>query len=342
MHKIPNFAFGKVDVHNTVRLFLPALWNEDVDPIVTPERLALIYDHAVRSTIAEILPQRLSHWPATYATAAAKCRDLKGRLTFSSVDVDSDNLARFARVFLEKLEALGADYADAFFGHEYRGVKNQTNHSPGDPEARNRAMNDFIDNVFSTPDIWQDMEHEDGEWYADIGLEISREGHVLQWLDNARCAIIQHLLPKASEDDCIALARSSSRTNVYYSGTVFELSGFQSTPGGVGFSDRTVFLNVYSTDKEVSYTLENNIFSPIYPTALYPDKLPATLERLDKVAEALKTNVTCVQPGAARAEVRVKFFHAADALTTFPLELVRRSIVCFPAEIWWLVRAQSS
>ncbi|KAI0362849.1 hypothetical protein BV20DRAFT_919007, partial [Pilatotrama ljubarskyi] len=119
---------------------------------------------------------------------------------------------------------------------------------------------------------------------------------------------------------------------------LFDLAGFRCTPGSRGERDKVVHVNVYTTDKTVTYQLHNGSFSPHRVSSLYPGNIRRLLEDMNTIATTFSQcggSAGTVQDGTARFELRVNLDQALEAITSFPDELIRRSAVCIPSPIWW-------
>ncbi|KAG1744244.1 hypothetical protein EDB19DRAFT_1827125 [Suillus lakei] len=90
MHKIPNVPLGKVQQRHVIRIFLPQLYSAGSVVLMSQEDLALIYDHCLHPTLAEVL------------------------LEFAD---------QVAATLLAKLQEQKPAFRDTYFVHELRGTK---------------------------------------------------------------------------------------------------------------------------------------------------------------------------------------------------------------------------
>ncbi|TFK78117.1 hypothetical protein K466DRAFT_467591, partial [Polyporus arcularius HHB13444] len=103
-----------------------------------------------------------------------------------------------------------------------------------------------------------------------------------------------------------------------------------------GHTDKVSHVNVYTTDKAVTYQLHHGSFSAHSPTDLYPQKIGNLVKDVDKMAMMFfDCTQGSVQDGAARFEVRVQVWRAHEALPEFDEEDLRNCIVCLPSQVWW-------
>ncbi|KAI9062332.1 hypothetical protein FKP32DRAFT_1574350, partial [Trametes sanguinea] len=274
-----------------------------------------------------------AHWPPSYQAAMDLYRGPRGRFHLGSVDIPTDVLEDFAQTLHDNLAA-HARLANFYFMIELRGTKGMFAFPFHDAGARQDMFNYLVENI--------DLEAENADdnlknWYCDVGMEVSRPDHVVQWMSAAHHRLLAHALPSKDANDVTALL-NGSHFYVDLSGHLFDLAGFRSSPGTRGRVDQVSYVNVYTTDKAVTYQLHQGSFSPHRGTNLYPGTLPALVKDLEVIA---RTFSECAgvngqtQDGTARFEVRVSIQKALHALTTFPDDLLRNSAVCIPNSIWW-------
>ncbi|KAI9056742.1 hypothetical protein FKP32DRAFT_1546979, partial [Trametes sanguinea] len=268
-------------------------------------------------------------------------RDPRGRFHFGSVDIPTDTLEDFARVLHDNLEdhpRLG----DFRFMIELRGTKGMFSFPFHDLDARRNMFNSMIEHHLLLCCEHLDLEAEnlDGNlanWYCDVGMEVSRPDHVVQWISAAHHRLLAHALPSRTDEQITRLL-GGSNVSVDLSGHLFDLAGFRATPASQGRTDRVAYVNVYTTDKSVTYQLHQGAFSPHRGSHLFPGTLPRLLKDMDVIA---RTFSQCAgvngdtQDGTARYEVRVSIQNALVALRTFPEDLLRHSVICVPSSVWW-------
>jgi hypothetical protein len=266
LYKIPNVALGKANLRHVTRMMFPRLYVAGShDRSIPAATLARIYNKGIRPAVQAVCGWRLSHWPPSYSAALANARDRHGKLHFGMVDLPPTVIDRFAYVLRRNLDQI-PKLQDVYFMHEVRGTKGFTVHDPADAGERWTALQrelGFLD--------FDNMTLQD--WYVDVGLEIYHPQHVLQWLDDAHPRLLQYGLPKQAEIDPISLSRLLEDQRNFATDRVAqfkEFAGFHCTPGRKGHTNRIVYLNVYTTDKEPTYQLHTGSFSKHRASELLP------------------------------------------------------------------------
>jgi hypothetical protein len=172
MHKIPNVPLGKVQQRHVVRILFPRLYSADGAALVSQKDLALIYDHCLRPTLAEVLPEFADRAPTSYAAAYMQSRTRSGGLAFNTLDVPWNRLEEIAATLLAKLQEQKLAFRDAYFVHELRGTKGGTIHDGEKDWERQMAFQDMFEHV--------DVDNlNPREWLVDVALTIGVEEHVV-------------------------------------------------------------------------------------------------------------------------------------------------------------------
>ncbi|KAI9062336.1 hypothetical protein FKP32DRAFT_1574360, partial [Trametes sanguinea] len=249
------------------------------------------------------------------------------------MDIPEDLVPDFAALLRAKLEH-HPRLSDSLFMIELRGTKGMFSFPFDDAEARQNAFNRLIEQI----DMQVEGAHDNlPNWHCDVGVEVARPGHVLQWLSAAHQRLLAHALPSQPEA-VIAKLVDGSKFSSDVSGHVFDFAGFRASPGSRGRLDRVVHVNVYTTDKSVTYQLHKGAFTAHRTTSLFPGTIGALRNDLNTIAEVF---AECggakgqTQDGTARFEVRVAIQQSLTALTTFPDELLHHSVVCITNATWW-------
>ena len=338
---------GRADKHRQQTLvFFPGLIDSArEDSKLTPDELAKWYDRCVHPALNQVAHARIAHWPSTYAQALKKCRDNNQRLHYISEAIPEEALEEFAELLQEKAAAL--DWGDIFFVHELRGVKNQSDH---DVEIEGDAVNSW-DSSLQFLDVDQINEADptgQEQWYIDVALEVTRNGgqHVLQWYENCREDLLRIGLPNASDARIEALAKNSLRTKIDTTAQLFEFAGFRSTPGKLtGRNDKVKYLNVYTTDKDITYTAHHlGPYSRHRAQALFPQNVRKLLDDVHEQANTFRASAgqrgewegwSGVQSGGARYEVRVALSVGQAALQDVTVEQLRPYFATVFGPAWW-------
>lgn len=327
MHEIPNFPFCKIQNRHITRLFLPALYEHGGNPIITPALFADFYDHHLRPAVQAVMPEVEGHWPVSYSAAMTQLRTRKGTLTTSSQDWPADKLEQFGTDLIGRLDASRATFHGAFFGHELRGTKGQAPHDATDANERTRVTDEFFQFLNMEAIVLDD-------WKMDIGLEISSRDDCLLWKAMGHWRVLRHVMPGLSQAGVDALMRTR-RFKVYPCSSLYDLSGFAVEPHRHGQADHVSYVQAYTTDKTVTYTLHQSIWSARMADCLLPQHIDKLKRDLVEMASIFLLCARRKHSVAARVEVRVPISHATTALTSFPRELINASITaCSPAK-WW-------
>lgn len=343
-HHLGNLCFGTFGTRSQVRAFFPLLkYEAGIPPKLTQEDFAHFYDRGLYPALQELIPAHLAHWPPTYEAAYALYRDSRGQIHFNSVDVPEAHLPDLARLLRQNLSnhpRLGS----LFYQIEMRGTKGMYSFAFDDDEGRKDAFNNLVESLdLAEVDI--------DSWYIDVALEISKPFHVVQWTTNSHPALLGVALPSLSEAQ-LTIIHNSSYFNIDYSGHLFDVAGFRCSPGIRGREDEVSHINVYTTDKAVTYQLHKVAFSPHCNTSLFPGKISALLDDMVTMSrifaqcagagtgpcedgEADEDADATTQDGTARFEIRVSLRNALTSLTVFPEELLAISTVCIPNAVWW-------
>jgi hypothetical protein len=335
MYKIPNLALGKASGRHVTRMMFPRLYEDgSQDRTIPAYNLSRIYDEGIRPAVEAICNPRLSHWPASYASAITKAKDKSGKLHFGTVDLSVDLLPDFAQRLKENLNRI-TKLKDMYFMHEVRGTKGASVHNPDTPEARWESLEkelEFLDLQEINPT----------NWYMDVGLEVHLPGHVLQWLEDAHLRLLEFGLPTQADnlpESLSPLLDNKRNFKVDRVAQFKEFAGFRCTPGSRGDSDHIVYLNVYTTDKEPTYQLHAGSFRKHLASELLPFKGNKILNDVSAMSQVygqcMSMEGRTPTEGCARFEVRVALQHASDVIPAMSSLTMRGSLVAIPVDLWW-------
>lgn len=299
---------------------------------LSQEDLADIYNKGILPAVVKVMPEGRSHWPPSYRAAMDLYRG-PSRLHHGSVDLPEHCLNDFAEALRTNLED-HPHLGEFWFMFELRGTKGMFSFPLNDPAARQDAFNRFVEPF----DLECEKEYGNiHNWYCDVGVEISRPGHVVQWLAAAHRRLLAHALPTQTAR-LVEKVHTGSQFSLDLSGHLTDLAGFRASPGSRGHRDHVYHINVYTTDKAVTYQLHEGAFTPHRPIALYPKALPKLLKDIQTIAKMFAEcggAAGTTQDGTARFEVHVGLENALIALDSFPDELLTESAVCIPHPLWW-------
>lgn len=290
----------------------------------------IIYDQCLRPVLQEVIPDHQAHWPVSYAAALALYRGDRGQLHHGAVDIPAHHLHNFGELLLASFEN-HEKLKDAFFVHEFRGLKSATVHDPTDAMDVEVAYTEMLTGV--------DVERVDmSKWYLDVGLEIRQDGHVLQWRRNSHQHLLRYLLPSVLEREIENVLGSDHKFKLDIAAHTEELAGFRCCPGNTGKQDHVAYINVYTTDKSVSYQLHNGLFHRRHAYSVLPGDIDGFLKDIDTICD---TFLACSgrdgagQEGSCRIEVRVPLNRFENILVNIPYDILHVGIVSYPLTIWW-------
>ncbi|EIW73780.1 hypothetical protein CONPUDRAFT_68403 [Coniophora puteana RWD-64-598 SS2] len=338
MHKIPNFAFGTVARRHVVRIFLPRLWRQGEDPIVTPLHLARIYNRVVLPLVKEMFPNEATHWPASYRGAELLAQTCgQGGFARMGYDVQPDRLAEFGERVLVRLGEVDQAYRNAYFGHELRGYKGATAHNPDEEEEREGSLETML-SVLDRDQVDEDR------WYIDVAMEFGRRGHVVTWASRSHAEILLAICPGLRREH-VERRMKSKQYHLDRLSHLLEVAGFRAEMEFWGRKE-VLWAQCYTTDKAASAQLHNGIFKTRWPSELLKEsELDRLLRDMVKMSEMLaicagKGEVeegveATAQDACARVEVRVTLAQALTDLVDLPDGLLERGLLQIPSWQWW-------
>lgn len=328
---IPNMPFAKVGDHGTCNIAFPAVYGHSQRGVIERDLCCLFYDRVLRPVLHTVDLDHIAHWPPSYQAAEERIRDNHGEYHFGTVQLPAHCLADIVHGMKEKMQAIPS-FRGAFFIHDVRGVKGESVHDPDDPDQRRAAMDDTGGYL----DITQVPRH---QFYVDVGLEIRRPGHVVQWDSSAHKALLQTLLPNTEEAKIEEILKSHKCIRDP-NGLLTDFAGLRVSPGTRAAADGVVYINVYSTDKTIHYQLHQGVFQKHSPKDLLPGNISGVLKCLDRWTSCLNE---CMggkddhqqQEAAARCEVRVCLNDYSRVLVGWNVRDVNQFVSAVPARSWW-------
>ena len=334
LHKIPNYMCLKFDIRHQGRLFFPRRYEPHVPPTLPEDFCAAIYDRAILPAIRACNPSLAAHWPNNYAHICRLARVHRGHLSSVSRDIPETLLTRFAEELLDRLDDMGGGFRDAFFELEAKGVKATSFHDPSDDEARRAALEGVLNPIDIRAIPITELKT---RWWVDVALEVHEEGSVLLWLSESHTRLIRHALPHVTPDQATALARSDGYTQDF-NGHLTSISGFRLEPRSRGTRDHVTYVNVYTTDKSVTYQTKPGLYrrrisSDLYPKAM--EQLLADLLAISTTFSECGGHDGLAQDGCTRIEIRANIHYARTSLAGIPDDLVQLSVLSVPSVLWW-------
>lgn len=334
LHKIPNIAFAKLDVRGQSNLFFPALYRTNQQAVVDKETMAKFYNKVLRPTLAQLAEEQMIRWPATYDLAIKQAKDVRGEFHFGTIDIGLWVLDELEEDLLAALDG-HREFQDAFWVHDFRGIKGQTAHDIDSMVDREGQLEEAL----SFLDIGNRIIHEH-EWYIDVGVEIFSPHHVLQWLTMGHKQLLQHVLPNASERQIDRLERSQEQFKIDYEAQLFNFAGFRTTPQSRGARDQVVYIQAYSPAKHTHYQMHPGIYRRRKAADTLPGKITKLIGDCGTMYELFATargngDINAAQDSSVRIEARVRVDHVQATLVTFSEDLVNHTIVAVPTATWW-------
>ncbi|CCM06331.1 uncharacterized protein FIBRA_08584 [Fibroporia radiculosa] len=334
LHKIPNIAFGKLDVRGQTNLFFPALYRQGQRTTVDKEIIAKFYNKVLRPALAMEADEQMIRWPATYDLAMKQAKDTRGEFHFGTVDVGAFLLEDLEIRLIEEMDK-HREFCGAFWVHTIRGIKGRTAHNIDHVFDRGYQLKQALS--------FLDMETSNinyKEWYIDIGIEVFYPQHVLQWLRNGHTKILQHVLPSASRQQVHALYKSQDLFKVDYEAQLTDFAGFRATPNSRGVRDGIVYIQAYSPAKHGHYQMHSGIYRRRNATDTLPSNIKALRADCGSIYQLFATCRGNADPdeeqdASARLEARVRLDCAENTLTTFAEDLVNDTMIAVPIDIWW-------
>lgn len=334
MHKIPNIGFGSVAKRHLTRLFFPRLYRHH-GTMLDSSWLKQIYDDYVRPALQDLETTSGHRFPATYDIGLQHIRDLRGRYHFPTFDIPSYHLETFVKNLRRRFREQ-PNLRDTYFVHELRGTKAATTHNPYDRDQIEEALNDYLE--------FLDMTRIDTDnWVIDIGLEVHYDGHIVQWLRSSHTRLLQYALPSQPENILAAIAQGERGKHFFLdrAAQLNDLAGFRLDPHTYGDLDGVEYINVYTTDKSVTYQLHDGLWRRRDCRDLsHGREINKLVEELDKMSAVLRTvSRDPTMDSNARLEIRMTLTKAMDEDTHSYLSsrLIKNSVIAFPAWIWWYV-----
>ena len=343
-HKIPNFEFGTFGTRHQLHIFFPRLWSPERSKQsrafqLTEHQRSFWYENGFRPAIVSLLGQNIaSEWPAKYSTEEFRAKKTRGGFAWSTKLIPSDvvgDLADRIRTELGQNPLIADDDVtwarDFFFLHTIRGTKHSTFHHVDTPSAEH-YLEDFLQRAQLSDEIGRE-----GDWYIDVGIEISSEhGECLQWSTPTHYEVVQQALRISTRNaERISDINSSKYTRDPVS-HLTAISGFRVVPGfrGQGMYE-AAYIQAYTTDKAVLYHPEGRHHSKFITIkeAMKVEHPSKTIEGIYSIYDEART----ANSSNARLEVRVPYKFATQVLIEFDPDVLKDCLCSFSRQEWWLV-----
>ena len=299
---------------------------------------AFWYENGLRPAIAVLLGQNIaSEWPAKYSTEEFRAKKTRGGFAWGTKLIPSNvvgHLAERIRTELGENPLIADDDVtwarDFFFLHTIRGTKHSTFHQVNRHSAE-YYLKDFLQRAQLSDEVG-----EVGDWYVDVGIEISSEhGECLQWTTPTHYEVIQQALRISSRH---AERISDINSSKYARDPVSHLtaiSGFRAVPGvrGQGMY-KAAYIQAYTTDKAVVYHPEGRHHAKFISIkeAMQFEHPSKTIEGIYNIYDEARTS----NSSNARLEVRVPYQFATQVLIEFDPDVLKDCLCSFTRQEWWL------
>lgn len=306
---------------------------------MTEHQRSFWYENGFRPAIVALLGQNIaSEWPAKYSTEEFRAKKTRGGFAWSTKLIPSDvvgDLADRIRTELGQNPLIADDDVtwarDFFFLHTIRGTKHSTFHHVDTPSAEH-YLEDFLQRAQLSDEIGRE-----GDWYIDVGIEISSErGECLQWSTPTHYEVVQQALRISTRNaERISDINSSKYTRDPVS-HLTAISGFRVVPGfrGQGMYE-AAYIQAYTTDKAVLYHPEGRHHSKFITIkeAMKVEHPSKTIEGIYSIYDEART----ANSSNARLEVRVPYKFATQVLIEFDPDVLKDCLCSFSRQEWWLV-----
>jgi hypothetical protein len=331
LHKIPNFAFGTVDRRHITVICFPRMYKVGACPKILPEDISLFYNTCLRPSFVSISGHDTSRMHPTYAMLNDVNHDKRGRLHFSTVDLQAKLLDKFTQELRQQLDKHDK-FRDAYFVHQFKGLKGRYRHEPEDSNQRRDAMQDFF------LDHLQEDKLDPDQWMFDIALEIRDPGRILQWLTAGHNAILCHLLPSASNEKVEQLIKSQNY-KCDITAQLEAVGGFRAVPFIRENPDKISYINIYTTDKSVTYQYHEGLYRRRKAWHLFPGDIGKLTLDMKKISDTFsrcrgESGLEAFE-GSVRMEIRIPLNKVAEALKDIPHALISKTVLSFDCDTLW-------
>jgi hypothetical protein len=324
-----------------IHIFFPRLTGTGMDegrgsPRLTPDQLRTFYISCLRPSIATLLPENVSDWPASYDTEMFRARKRTGHVSYQTKLVQPWALRLLPDTMRTQLLVNGIDWAqDFFFLHTIRGTKHGTQHS-WDAESAKIALHEYLLDA-RIPLVAT----EEGTWWIDVAVEISSdEGACLQWRTSSHFHVVQEVLRISHNHAKRITSIGSSKYARDLVSHLTAVSGCRIEPGIRACGRfQAAYVQMYTTDKAITYNPEgiHHAKSITINDAMGRTQPPSFATGLFGVyKDAVENNSS-----NARVEVRVPLDFADSVLLGLNINLIRDSLLSFTPGEWWCVMVHS-
>lgn len=314
-----------------IHIFFPRLVDERrTSPKLSGDQLRTFYVDCLRPSIATLLPENVSDWPASYDAEMFRARKRSGHVSYQTKMVHPWALGLLPHTMRAQLTANGIDWAeDFFFLHTIRGTKHGTQHS-WDAESAELALHEYLFDA-SIPLTAT----EEGIWWIDVAAEIRSDNTAcLQWRTSSHFHIVRDILEIPDHHAQRITSLGSSKYARDLVSHLTAVSGCRIEPGVQARGRfQAAYVQMYTTDKAITYNPEgiHHAKSMTIKDAMGQTQPPSFSTGLFGVyRDAVGNNSS-----NARVEVRVPLDFATTVLLGLDRHVIRHSLLSFTSAEWW-------
>src|ERR1700688_83407 len=331
VHRVPNMCLAKWGVRSMLRVFIPGLHNPHTrSPFLSQEDHRIFYEHGLLPAVTELCEDRAAEWPATYTDEMYRARGRNGTLSFQTKRIPSWKVKDLGRTIRSKLHAAGIPWAAGIvFLHQIRGVKDSTIHSVN-RDAATRALQEFLQEEH----LDENAVLTGGKWWIDVGIQVSSAAQdCLAWRTDSHGQIVQEIFNIDVRNAVRLTSVGSSQYTRDMTSHLPQVSGCRIEPGVQGRGPfQVAYLQLYTTDKAVTYRLDQGHHSKIITCA---DVIRGHANDFITGLYAAYRNAINNNHGQARMEVRVPIAFCKDVLVELDRNVICRGLVSFQSMEWW-------
>lgn len=327
-------TFATFKARNSIILVFPRLYSATrQSSFLTSAEKKAIWECGLRPAMVETLGSRAHELPPTLDAEYFRARNRHGRLIYTTKVFPSWQIDELSRLIPIHMIRHGHTWAqDMKYLHIVRGVKNSSYHSMDEESAEISLQEFFIDNCIS---LERARAPGGGDWYIDIGLELSLKNRCLAWRTGGHAEVYEAVTGASEADSTRITTLGSSQYDRDYTSHLMGVSGCRIRPGVQGEGPHQVaYYQAYVTDKHLTSAREDGRYAKHITGAQLIENPTRCLAFLSKLytlyQEASSTNYS-----SARVEVRIPLRHANQVLVNCDLEVIYRGLVSFECEVWW-------
>jgi hypothetical protein len=343
-HKVPNFCLAQHTHRGKINIFLPEAYSPDAETRKIPSILQQkIYNKVIYPALRDVNENYVTHLHNTFGQASLVNRErATNKFHGTTTDVPGDMVPYFGgRLRHHAIQSGEPELSDLIFMVEHRGTKQLYSWEHGRPDLRAAAFQAL--SALFVPE-WLDAAST--VTFVDLATEIYMNGHCLRVKTESHPAILRWVMKDLSRRDAVA----ATNLGMFFLDPIaqlYSLSGFRWKPtlGTERYGD-TAYLQLYYTDKTISYSLGfNNLFAARPVSTMLPVTIRNLSNDIAKLYNAvldLKQNPGTEeddreerQDGAIRIEARIPWAKAADAMEDLSFDEAKPWIVAYESPVWW-------